>query len=71
VRCAAGAKAGLLSTANFTNSSSGADYVDSNGEWLSIPDAALFTLGQNSNQAIILQLSQPNYTPKSQVRSST
>jgi hypothetical protein len=62
-----GARAGLISTVSFTNSSSGAKYVD-NDEWLGMPDAALFTLGQKSSLAMLLKLSQPQYNPESQVR---
>jgi hypothetical protein len=64
----AGAKGGLISTANFTNSSAGADYVDSTGAWLSGPDATLFTLGQNGhNQALLVLLGNPMYDAQNQV----
>ncbi|EIE22627.1 hypothetical protein COCSUDRAFT_42290 [Coccomyxa subellipsoidea C-169] len=57
----AGARAGLISTPVFSNSSAGAEYVASNGEWLNVPDAVLFANSGSSNQAILLSLQDPMY----------
>lgn len=64
----AGAQAGVIPTATFTNSTAGGDYVASDGQWLNNPDAALFTTGNNDNQqAVLLSLSSPQYNANSKV----
>ncbi len=63
----AGARAGVISTPAFTNSTAGAEYVAADGEWLNSPDAALFTDGGSSNQAVLLQLSAPSYNAETKV----
>ncbi|KAK9902652.1 hypothetical protein WJX75_001453 [Coccomyxa subellipsoidea] len=57
----AGARAGLISTPTFANGSAGAEYVASNGEWLNVPDAVLFSNSGSNNQAILLSLQNPLY----------
>lgn len=63
----AGASAGLISTASFTNSTPNAQYIASNGQWLDSPDAALFTLASSGNEAVLLQLDTPTYDATSKV----
>lgn len=60
-----GASAGLILTPTFTNNSAGAQYVAADGQWLNSPDAALYTASDNGNQAVLLQLSAPNYNAAS------
>ena len=62
-----GAKAGIISTPSFTNSSAGADFVASNGEWLNVPDAVLFSNSGSNNQAILLSLQNPLYNKDEKV----
>lgn len=57
----AGAKAGVIATPTFANGSAGAEYVASNGEWLNVPDAVLFSNVGSNNQAILLSLQDPLY----------
>lgn len=57
----AGAKAGVITTPTFANGTAGAEYVASNGEWLNVPDAVLFSNSGSSNQAILLSLQDPLY----------
>ena len=67
----AGAKAGVISTPAFANSSAGAEYVASNGEWLNVPDAVLFSNSGSNNQAILLSLQNPLYNQDDEVRTIT
>ena len=64
-----GAKAGVLLTPVFANSSAGATYVATNGQWLDAPDAALIGDVNNSasNEAVLLSLSSPTYDAATQV----
>lgn len=57
----------MISTPVFANSSAGADYVGSNGEWLNIPDAVLISNQGSSNQAILLSLQNPMYNDDDEV----
>jgi hypothetical protein len=66
----AGARAGLISTPTFANGSAGAEYVASNGEWLNVPDAVLFSNSGSNNQAILLSLQNPLYNEDDKVRTS-
>ena len=64
-----GAKAGVLLTPAFVNSSAGATYVASNGQWLDNPDAALIgdVNGSSSNEAVLLSLGTPTYDAAAKV----
>ena len=64
-----GAKAGVLLTPVFVNSSAGATYVATDGQWLSSPDAALIgdVNSSTSNEAALLSLSSPTYDATTQV----
>jgi hypothetical protein len=60
----------LISTPIFANGSAGAEYVASNGEWLNVPDAVLFSNSGSNNQAILLSLQNPLYNEDDKVRIS-
>ena len=68
VACA-GSKAGVLLMPTFVNSSAGATYVATNGQWLDTPDAALIGDVNNSvsNQAVLLSLGNPTYDAATKV----
>ena len=57
-----GGKAGVVSTAAFTNTTAGSRYVAPNGTWLHSPVAALFgNAGPYGNGAMLLSLRSPVY----------
>ena len=64
-----GAKAGVLLTPVFVNSSAGATYVATNSQWLDAPDAALIGDVNNSasNEAVLLSLGSPTYDAATKV----
>lgn len=59
----AGARAGVILTPNFLNSSLGAPYVAMDGNWLNTPDAALHGSFNGSHKAVLVSLSNPQYDP--------
>ena len=62
----------MLLTPVFVNSTAGATYVSSNGQWLGNPDAALIgdVNNSNSNEAVLLSLSNPTFDAATKVCSS-
>ena len=66
---ATGAKAGVLLTPVFVNSTAGATYMATNGQWLDSPDAALIgdVDNSNSNEAVLLSLGSPTYDAAAKV----
>ncbi|EIE22626.1 hypothetical protein COCSUDRAFT_66316 [Coccomyxa subellipsoidea C-169] len=58
-----GARAGVILTPKFLNSSAGATYVAADGSWLDAPDAALHGTFNGSHRAVLLSLSSPQYDP--------
>lgn len=58
---AAGARAGVILTANFLNSTAQAPYVADNGNWMDAPDAALHGTYNGSHRAVVMSLSSPQY----------
>ena len=62
----------MLLTPTFVNSSAGATYVASNGQWLDSPDAALIgdVNSSASNQAVLLSLGNPTYDEATKVWSA-
>ncbi|BDA45795.1 hypothetical protein COCOBI_07-5820 [Coccomyxa sp. Obi] len=61
----AGARAGVILTPNFLNSSLGAPYVAMDGNWLNTPDAALHGSFNGTHKAVLMSLSSPQYNPAS------
>ena len=59
----------MIATPTFANGSAGAEYVASNGEWLNVPDAVLFSNVGSNNQAILLSLQDPLYDEADKVGS--
>ncbi len=60
----------MIATPAFANGSAGAEYVASNGEWLNVPDAVLFSNSGSNNEAILLSLQDPLYNEAAKVRTA-
>ena len=59
----------MLLTPVFVNSTAGATYMATNGQWLDAPDAALIgdVNSSNSNEAVLLSLGSPAYDAATKV----
>jgi hypothetical protein len=63
----AGARAGVILTPNFLNSTAQAPYVADNGNWMDAPDAALHGTYNGSHRAVVMSLSSPQYDSATKV----